>query len=100
MGSEQVLKKSVLGGFKKEGVLNYIEQLQTEIIELKKEISNKSDYSYEIDNLKSEKEAVINQTAAITAKYDAAKAENESLSVYSFERFFHTAVHGNSGACH
>ena len=52
MGSEQFFKKSVLGGFKKEGVLNYVEQLQTEIIELKKEINNKPDLSYELKILK------------------------------------------------
>ena len=39
MSSNQVLKKSVMGGFKKEGVINYIEQLQAEIFRLKSEIS-------------------------------------------------------------
>ena len=53
MGSEQVLKKSVLGGFKKEGVLNYIEQLQSEIISLKKEAAKNSDIQKDIDDLKS-----------------------------------------------
>lgn len=80
MGSEQIFKKSVLGGFKKEGVLNYVEQLQTEIIDLKKEISNKPDYSDEVKSLKSAKEDAVAETVKLTAKIDALKTENESLS--------------------
>lgn len=79
MGSEQIFKKSVLGGFKKEGVLNYVEQLQTEIIELKKEINNKPDFSDEIKVLKDFNESVVAETTALTAKIDALKAENEAL---------------------
>ncbi|MBQ3005213.1 MAG: hypothetical protein IJD88_04720 [Clostridia bacterium] len=80
MGSEQMFKKSMLGGFKKEGVLNYIEQLQTEIIELKKEISNKPDFSDELEFLKAKNEDAISEAASMSAKYDALKAENEALS--------------------
>lgn len=79
MGSEQIFKKSVLGGFKKEGVLNYVEQLQTEIIELKKEINNKPDFSDEIKALKDFNESAVAETTALTAKIDALKAENEAL---------------------
>lgn len=79
MGSEQIFKKSVLGGFKKEGVLNYVEQLQTEIIELKKEINNKPDFSDEIKVLKDFNESAVAETTALTAKIDALKAENEAL---------------------
>lgn len=80
MSSEQIFKKSVLGGFKKEGVLNYIEQLQSEIIELKKEITNKPDFSDEVQALKAKNEDASAETAALTAKYDALKAENDALS--------------------
>lgn len=80
MGSEQIFKKSVLGGFKKEGVLNYVEQLQSEIIELKKEISNKPDFSDEVEALKAFNEDAAAESAALAAKYDALKAENEALS--------------------
>ncbi len=80
MGSEQIFKKSMLGGFKKEGVLNYVEQLQSEIIELKKEISNKPDLSDEVEALKAVNEDVAAESAALAAKYDALKAENEALS--------------------
>lgn len=79
MGSEQIFKKSVLGGFKKEGVLNYVEQLQTEIIELKKEITNKPDLSEEVKALKDINENAVAETTALTAKIDALKAENEAL---------------------
>lgn len=80
MGTDNVLKKSFLGGFKKEGVLNYVEQLQSEIIELKKEISNNSSVSDEVDALKTENENIVSEAATLTAKYDALKAENEALS--------------------
>lgn len=79
MGSEQIFKKSVLGGFKKEGVLNYVEQLQTEIIELKKEITNKPDLSEEVKVLKDINESAVAETTALTAKIDTLKAENEAL---------------------
>ncbi len=80
MGSEQIFKKSVLGGFKKEGVLDYVEQLQSEIINLKKEISNKSDFSKDVEVLKAASEEAAAETAALSAKNDALKAENEALS--------------------
>ncbi len=80
MGSDQIFKKSVLGGFKKEAVLNYIEQLQFEIIELKREISNKPDLSNEVESLKAINENAASEAAALTAKNDALKAENEALS--------------------
>lgn len=40
MSLDNVLKKSAFGGFKKEGVLNYVEQLQAEILSLKKDLNN------------------------------------------------------------
>ncbi len=80
MGSEQIFKKSMLGGFKKEGVLNYIEQLQTEIIDLKKEITNKPDLSDDVKALKSANEDASAEIIALKAKNDALNTENESLS--------------------
>lgn len=80
MGTDKVLRKSFLGGFKKESVLNYIEQLQNEILELKKQISNNNAVDDEFSALKAENDYVISESAAIAAKYDTLKAENESLS--------------------
>lgn len=42
MSSNQVLKKSLLGGFKKDGVLNYVESLQAEIMNLRGKLESKS----------------------------------------------------------
>lgn len=42
MSSNQVLKKSLLGGFKKDGVLNYVEGLQAEIMNLRSKLESKS----------------------------------------------------------
>ncbi len=79
MGSEQVLKKSVLGGFKKEGVLNYIEQLQSEIISLKKETAKNSDIQKDIDDLKSVKEASEKKLESLAKENDELKKENANL---------------------
>lgn len=72
MGSEQILKKSLLGGFKKEGVLNYIEQLQSEILTLKKEVNENSDCKNQLENIKNEIDSADEGIAAL-------KAENERL---------------------
>lgn len=85
MGSEQVLKKSVLGGFKKDGVINYVEQLQSEILELKREVANKPDLSDEYNAVKKDNENAYADIASLTAKCDAIKAENEALSNHNIK---------------
>ena len=79
MSSEQILKKSLLGGFKKEGVLNYIEQLQAEIIELKKELNNKTACQKDVDDLKSLKEASEKRLAELSEENESLKSENGTL---------------------
>lgn len=79
MSSEQILKKSVLGGFKKEGVLNYVEQLQNEIVSLKKEVSNGSKCQNELDELKDKKDSADRELYALRAENEALKAENARL---------------------
>lgn len=79
MSSEQILKKSVLGGFKKEGVLNYVELLQNEIISLKKEVSNGSKCQNELDELKDKKDSADRELCALKAENEALKAENARL---------------------
>ena len=85
MGSEQVLKKTMLGGFKKDGVINYVEQLQSEILDLKKEIANKPDFSDEYNAVKRENESAYADIASLTAKCDALTAENETLTKQNAE---------------
>ena len=80
MSSEQIIKKSLFGGFKKEGVINYIEKLQSEILKLKTELSNIPNHTEELRSLKAENEASATEIAALIAKIDTLKAENESLS--------------------
>ena len=79
MGSEQILKKSMLGGFKKEGVLNYVEQLQNEIVSLKKEVSNGSKCQNELDELKDKKDSADRELSALKAENEALKTENARL---------------------
>ncbi len=79
MGSDQILKKSFLGGFKKEGVLNYVEQLQAEIISLKKELNNKTACQKDVDDLKAIKEASEKRLAELSKENDSLKKENAGL---------------------
>ena len=79
MGSESILKKSVIGGFKKEGVLNYVEQLQAEIISLKKELNNKTACQKDVDDLKAIKEASEKRLAELSKENDSLKKENAGL---------------------
>lgn len=88
MSSNQVLKKSVMGGFKKEGVINYIEQLQAEIFRLKSEISRLNSeieetaaYKREIYDLKKQNEALANELETARSEKTALIAETEILKV-------------------
>lgn len=79
MSSEKILKKSTFGGFKKEGVLNYIEELQAEILSLKKELNNSKDNMKEIDELKKIIQNNEAETSALQNENIDLKAENEEL---------------------
>ncbi len=93
MSSNQILKKSLLGGFKKEGVINYIEQLQAEIFRLKNEVarlnseSEKSEaFDEELNELKKcnanlvkEIEAVKNEKTSLAAESEILKVEKSAL---------------------
>lgn len=79
MGSEQVLKKSLLGGFKKEGVLNYIEQLQSEILTLKKEVNENSDCKNQLESILEERDNTDNGFAALKEENEQLKAVIEAL---------------------
>ena len=79
MGSDQILKKSLLGGFKKEGVLNYIEQLQAEITKLKRELKNKTACQRDVDDLKAVKETTEKKLSEMIKENEALKKENASL---------------------
>ena len=76
MGSDKILKKSAFGGFKKEGVLNYVEKLQAEILSLKKELNNTVSCD---ENRKLEEKC--KEYEAIVAEADSAKKllETENL---------------------
>lgn len=79
MGSEQILKKSILGGFKKEGVLNYIEQLQSEILSLKKEVNENSDCKMQLENVMSEKDSADIDIIALTKENEQLKNDLSDL---------------------
>ena len=86
MGSESILKKSVIGGFKKEGVLNYVEQLQTEIVSLRKELNECSSCKKDLDSVSVKKEIaekelgyLKDEVAALEEKNALLTVENKSL---------------------
>ena len=79
MSSEKILKKSTFGGFKKEGVLNYIEELQTEILTLKKELNNKNADQKEIEDLTKKNKNYENEISTLKAEIADLKNENDEL---------------------
>ena len=80
MGSESILKKSVIGGFKKEGVLNYVEQLQTEIVSLRKELNECSVCKKDLDSVSIKKEIAEKEIANLKEEIFALEEKNALLS--------------------
>ena len=88
MSSNQILKKSVMGGFKKEGVINYIEQLQSEIFRLKGEITalnaeieKAESYEEGFNEMKTCNAELVKELEAAKNEKTALVAENEILKV-------------------
>lgn len=79
MGKKEVLKKSVFGGFKKEDVINYIEQLQQEIVNLKRELSDCSAYKRDLEIMKNSKEQLEKELSAQCEENTSLKAKNSEL---------------------
>lgn len=79
MGSESILKKSVIGGFKKEGVLNYVEQLQTEIVALRKELNECTSCKRELDSVSAKKEIAEREMCALKDELAQLREKNSSL---------------------
>lgn len=79
MGSDQVLKKSVFGGFNKEKVLGYVESLQSEILGLKKELAAKNAEGVDITALKKENGELKKELDSVKGENKVMSEENESL---------------------
>lgn len=79
MGSESILKKSVIGGFKKEGVLNYVEQLQTEIVTLRKELNECASCKKDLDSAIAKKEFAEKEVEELRCEIEELKIQNEAL---------------------
>lgn len=79
MGSESILKKSVIGGFKKEGVLNYVEQLQTEIVALRKELNECNSCKKELDSVSAKNEIAEREMNNLKAEISDLKEKNAIL---------------------
>lgn len=79
MGNKNILKKTAFGGFKKEDVINYIEILQQEIVDLKKERNDCLLYKKDFEMLKSSKEESEKQLSEQKAENEALKTKNSEL---------------------
>lgn len=79
MGSESILKKSVIGGFKKEGVLNYVEQLQTEIVTLRKELNECNSCKKELDSANVKNEIAEREIDNLRSEIEELKSRNVAL---------------------
>ena len=70
-----------MGGFKKEGVINYIEQLQAEIFRLKNELAEKNSEAVEIEGVRKENaamEAAIAEYRAEIVRLNAVIENNKT----------------------
>lgn len=72
MSNQRIIKKSIFGGFKKEDVINYIEQLQKEIAELKKT-------EFEFVQLKNDYEILNNKLAQAEQNFKFSCQQIDSL---------------------
>lgn len=88
MASKQVLKKSVIGGFKKEDVINYVEQLQAEIQRLRNDVAQMNSELEQYDELRNAyveanryADAVKEELESLKTERTALAAENEILKV-------------------
>lgn len=93
MASKQVLKKSVIGGFKKEDVINYVEQLQAEIQRLRNDVAQMNSELEQYDELrnayveanryadtvKEELESLKTERTTLAAENEILKVEKQSL---------------------
>ena len=79
MASNQILKKSVLGGFRKEDVINYVEGLQAEIHRLKSDIGEKNGELEKLESDKSSAEALEKEVSVLREENEALKNELEEV---------------------
>ncbi len=79
MASNQILKKSVVGGFRKEDVINYVEQLQAEIQRLRTDLAQKNSESEQCDELKGAYSEAVKSVEAANAELESVRAEKTAL---------------------
>ena len=79
MASNQILKKSVVGGFRKEDVINYVEQLQAEIQRLRNDLAQKNSESEQCDELKNAYAEAAKSVEAANAELESVRAEKTAL---------------------
>lgn len=79
MSSDKVLKKTVFGGFDKENVLGYIENLQAEIAQMRKELDERNIDEAKNAKLNEQNDELKKELEKIKGENDALSKENESL---------------------
>ena len=79
LSKDKILKKSAFGGFKKEDVLDYIEKLQQEIVELKREAADCAAYKRDVDRIKASEAETEKKVVSLLEQKDALTAENSAL---------------------
>ena len=79
LSKDKILKKSAFGGFKKEDVLDYIEKLQQEIVELKREAADCAAYKRDVDRIKASEAEAEKKVVSLLEQKDALTAENSAL---------------------
>lgn len=79
MSNKNILKKTAFGGFKKEDVINYVEVLQQEIVDLKKERNDCLLYKKDYELLKNTNDSLEKELAEQKSENDSLKSKNSEL---------------------
>ena len=76
---KKILRKSMFGGFKKTDVINYVERLQQENVNVRRELNECTAYKRDFETLSSEKEKIEKELAVLKEENASLKARNVDL---------------------
>lgn len=82
---EKIMRTSIFGGFKKEDVLSFVEELQKQLEELKTEVASKQDAVSQLEGRVSELSAECEEITSLRSELDEKNAEIESVKAENAE---------------
>ena len=77
--NKKILRKSMFGGFKKADVINYIEKIQQENVNVRRELNDYAAYKRDFESVSAAKEQAEKELAILKAENESLKAKNVEL---------------------